>query len=50
MAMKLRNEIEARDPTLLEAVTDAAVKVIAVRHGKGPVAGKIQGHVVVAEA
>jgi hypothetical protein len=45
----LRNEIEARDPTLLEAVTDAAAKAIAAGHGKGPVAGKIQGHVVVAE-
>jgi hypothetical protein len=46
----LRNEIAARAPALLEAVTDAAAKAIAARYGKGPIAGKIQGHVVVAEA
>lgn len=46
----LRNEIEARDPNRLEEVTDRAASAIAARFGDGPVAGKIQGHVVVARA
>jgi SAM-dependent methyltransferase len=46
----LRNEIEARDASLLDFVTDRATAAIASRHGHGPVAGKIQGHVVVAVA
>ncbi len=44
----LRNEIEARDPTLLSLATDRATQAIANRHGEGPVAGKIQAHVMVA--
>ncbi|QBC32679.1 class I SAM-dependent methyltransferase [Pandoraea sp. XY-2] len=44
----LRNEIEARDPGLLELATDRATAAIAQRHGDGPVAGKIQAHVIVA--
>ena len=44
----LRNEIEARDAGLLDAVTDRATQAISDRFGKGPVSGKIQGHVVVA--
>jgi ubiquinone/menaquinone biosynthesis C-methylase UbiE len=44
----LRNEIEARDASLLEHVTDRAADAIAARFGPGPVAGKIQGHVVTA--
>jgi len=44
----LRNEIEARDARLLQAATDRAAVAIASRHGEGPVAGKIQAHVVVA--
>lgn len=44
----LRNEIEARDASLLPLATDRAEQVIASRHGKGPVAGKIQAHVIVA--
>lgn len=44
----LRNEIEARDASLLEQATDLAAQTIARRHGDGPVAGKIQAHVVVA--
>ena len=44
----LRNEIEARDPGALKAATDRAAQVIASRHGEGPVAGKIQAHVIVA--
>lgn len=46
----LRNEIEARDASLLEAVTEQAAKLISARFGTGPVAAKIQGHLVVAEA
>jgi SAM-dependent methyltransferase len=41
----LRNEIEARGPTLGEA-TDAATAAIAQRFGSGRVDGKIQAHVV----
>jgi len=44
----LRNEIEARDASLLQLATDRATEAIASRHGKGPVAGKIQAHVIVA--
>lgn len=44
----LRNEIEARDARLLDSVTDRATEAISRRYGKGPVSGKIQGHVVVA--
>lgn len=46
----LRNEIEARDPSRLEDVTETAAGMIAERFGAGPVEGKIQGHVVVAQA
>jgi len=44
----LRNEIEARDASSLEVATDRATQAIASRHGDGPVAGKIQAHVIVA--
>ncbi|WP_218511020.1 class I SAM-dependent methyltransferase [Variovorax sp. dw_308] len=44
----LRNEIEARDASLLQVATDRATEAIASRHGEGPVAGKIQAHVIVA--
>jgi ubiquinone/menaquinone biosynthesis C-methylase UbiE len=44
----LRNEIEARDATLLAIATDRATQAIARQHGDGPVAGKIQAHVIVA--
>jgi len=43
----LRNEIEARDASRLEEVTDRAAEIIAKRFGEGPVEAKIQGHVVV---
>lgn len=46
----LRNEIEARDAGLLEAVTERAAAAIASRHGNGEVAGRIRGHVVTAVA
>ena len=44
----LRNEIEARAPGTLEAVTDEATSVIAARHGSGEVAAKISAHVILA--
>jgi ubiquinone/menaquinone biosynthesis C-methylase UbiE len=44
----LRNEIEARDASMLQLATDRATQAIASRHGEGPVAGKIQAHVIVA--
>ena len=44
----LRNEIEARDASLLQLATDRAAAAIAARHGEGPVAGGIQAHVIVA--
>jgi ubiquinone/menaquinone biosynthesis C-methylase UbiE len=44
----LRNEIEARDASRLQLATDRAMQAIARRHGDGPVAGKIQAHVIVA--
>ncbi|VTU18259.1 Demethylmenaquinone methyltransferase [Variovorax sp. PBS-H4] len=46
----LRNEIEALDAGLLQLATDRATEEIARRHGEGPVAGKIQAHVIVAGA
>ena len=44
----LRNEIESRDASLLEHVTDEATKAIAARFGDGAVSGKIRGHIVTA--
>ena len=44
----LRSEIEARDASLLALATDRATEAVASRHGQGPVAGKIQAHVIVA--
>jgi SAM-dependent methyltransferase len=44
----LRNEIEQRDPTGLERVTDAVTEAVAARFGEGEVAGKIQALVVTA--
>lgn len=44
----LRNEIEARDARGLPQATERATAAIASRHGTGPVAGKVQAHVVVA--
>ncbi|MDB5849497.1 MAG: putative methyltransferase, type 11 [Rhodoferax sp.] len=46
----LRNEIEARDAGLLQLATDRAAEAITRRHGEGPIAGKIQAHVIVAVA
>ena len=38
----LRNEIEARDASLLQLATDRATEAIASRHGEGPVAAKFK--------
>jgi ubiquinone/menaquinone biosynthesis C-methylase UbiE len=46
----LRNEIEARDPGMLETVTDRAAEAIAERFGHGPVAAPMRAHVVTARA
>ncbi len=45
----MRNEIEARDPARLDEATARAAEAIERRFGPGPVAGRIQGHVIVAE-
>ena len=42
----LRNEIEARDPSILNKATDIATVAIGQRFGSGQVAGKIQALVV----
>ncbi len=44
----LRSEIETRDASLLDHVTDRATEAIAARFGNGPVAGRIRGHIVAA--
>jgi len=44
----LRNEIEARDASLLDYVTDRATAAIAARFGTGAVTAKTQGHIVAA--
>ena len=44
----LRNEIESRDASALEAATDHAAKAIAMRHGSGEISAKIQAHVITA--
>ena len=46
----LRSEIENRDAIRLEAAIAHAAAAIAARHGDGPVAAKIQAHIVVATA
>ena len=44
----LRNEIEARDPSGLEAATEACAGALALRFGNGPVEGRIRAHVITA--
>ncbi len=46
----LRSEIETRDAARLDAAIAHAAAAIAARHGDGPVAAKIQAHIVVATA
>jgi ubiquinone/menaquinone biosynthesis C-methylase UbiE len=45
----LRNEIEARDPAILDKATDAAQQAVRERFGAGVVDGKIQAHIVSVE-
>lgn len=45
----LRNEIEARGPARLAEATDAAAAALAARFGPGPIDGKMQAIVFVAE-
>jgi len=42
----LRSEIEARDPSKLQAATDIVAETLRARHGSGPVEGKIQALVI----
>lgn len=44
----LRSEIEARDPARLGEATDAAARAVADRFGDGPLACRMQAHVIVA--
>lgn len=44
----LRNEIEARDASKLQAATDAVAEAIRAHHGPGPVEAKVQALVVTA--
>ena len=44
----LRSEIEARDPSGLEAATQACAQALALRFGNGPVEGRIRAHVITA--
>ncbi len=44
----LRNEIEARDASLLDYVTEKASEAIAEHYGEGRIEAKIQGHVILA--
>ncbi|NKB49462.1 MAG: methyltransferase domain-containing protein [Alphaproteobacteria bacterium] len=44
----LRSEIEARDASLLEHVTERATQAIADQYGNGPIAAKIQAHIFTA--
>ena len=46
----LRNEIEARDASRLEAATAAAAGALAKRFGDGPIEGQIRAHVFTATA
>jgi len=46
---RMRNEIEARDPSRLADAIDLAATAIAARFGPGPVDGKIQAHIVAIE-
>jgi ubiquinone/menaquinone biosynthesis C-methylase UbiE len=45
----LRNEIEARDASKLDLVTDLVEQAIAQRCGRGAVDGKIQAHIITIE-
>jgi hypothetical protein len=44
----LRSEIEARNPSGLDAATAAAADAVVSRFGPGPVSAKMQAHVITA--
>ncbi|CAB3923008.1 2-methoxy-6-polyprenyl-1,4-benzoquinol methylase, mitochondrial [Achromobacter anxifer] len=44
----LRNEIEARDASMLDKAVEMATDALRQRYGTGPITGKIQAHVVTA--
>ena len=44
----LRYEIEGRDPTRLDEVTDKVTRAIETKYGSGPVEAKVCGHIVTA--
>jgi ubiquinone/menaquinone biosynthesis C-methylase UbiE len=46
----LRSEIEARDPARLDEATERATEALAKRFGNGPIAGRMQAHVLTASA
>lgn len=46
----LRNEIESRGAQILQQATEVATAAVGERFGAGPVAGKIQGHVISVQA
>lgn len=46
----LRTEIETRDGTALETITALATTAIAAQYGEGPISGKIQAHIILAQA
>jgi len=45
----LRNDIEQRNPSMLDEATDIAAAAITERFGAGPITGKIQAHVISAK-
>lgn len=46
----LRNEIEARAPGELQAITDRVATILADKYGQGDMVGQIQAHVILAAA
>jgi SAM-dependent methyltransferase len=44
----LRNEIEARDASRLDEITETVAGAVRKRFGEGPISGKIQAHVITA--
>jgi hypothetical protein len=44
----LRNEIEARGPSGLQAATEACAAALALRFGNGAIEGRIRAHVIAA--
>jgi hypothetical protein len=42
----LRNEIEARDPSILQEATEHAANALTERFGSGPIEGRMQAHII----